>query len=91
MGVGLCWPNGDERNEDVLGRAALGPENVHAVLDPLGLGLGERIVGARVFHLAEVQKAVGAVDDEVDLGIGIGALAAPRVVFGEDAVHAYGA
>ena len=66
-------------------------EYADAIVYLIGFGFGEGIVDFGVFDFADVQEAVGPVDDEVDLGTGVGRLAAPGVIFREDAIHADGA
>ena len=83
--------DGDERYEDILVRSGLLLECANAIVYLIGFGFGEGIVAFGVFDFADVQEAVGPVDDEVDLGTGVGRLAAPGVIFRKDAVHTDGA
>ena len=63
-GVFLDRFDGDEGYENVLVRAGFLLECAYAVVYLLGFGLGERIISLGVFDFAEVQEAVGPVDDE---------------------------
>ena len=67
-GVFLDRFNGDEGHENVLVCAGFLLECAYAVVYLLGLGFGERVISLGVLDFAEVQEAVGPVDDEVDLG-----------------------
>ena len=67
-GVFLDRFDGDEGHEDVLVGAGFLLECAYAVVYLLGLGFGERVIALGILDFAEIQEAVGPVDDEVDLG-----------------------